>query len=255
MYTKLMMNLTKPLLILSVIVGLLCGDAQSSKDIYAGDTYTEIEVAEGGTVIGNVKYGGELAALSLNLYADMQVPDTSKPTSEKLIVSSINNGLKNAVVSITNIKQGKKKAVPLIHPLVDQQKNTFIPGILPILVGTTVDFLNGDEELHNVHTRSTKNQPFNLGTTYKQRISRTFDYPEVIKLTCDIHKKSYAWIIVLDNPYFDVTDRNGYFEICDIPPGTYKFQVWHEELGNLEKEVTVHPKEITNIEFNYAQNW
>ncbi|HHT9111530.1 MAG TPA: cupredoxin domain-containing protein, partial [Candidatus Brocadiaceae bacterium] len=150
MYTKFMINLTKPILILSVIVGFLCGDTQSSKDIYAGDTYTEIEVAEGGTVVGNVKYGGELAALSLNLYADMQVPDTSKPTSEKLIVSSINNGLKNAVVSITNIKQGKKKTVPLIHPLVDQQKNTFVPGTLPILAGTTVDFLNGDEELHNI---------------------------------------------------------------------------------------------------------
>ncbi|MEK7289507.1 MAG: TonB-dependent receptor, partial [Planctomycetota bacterium] len=64
--------------------------------------------------------------------------------------------------------------------------------------------------------------------------------------------KSYAWIVVLDNPYFDVTDRNGYFEICDIPPGAYKLQVWHEELGNLEKEVTIHPKEITKVELVYS---
>jgi len=51
-----------------------------------------------------------------------------------------------------------------------------------------------------------------------------------------------------------MTDRNGYFEICDIPPGTYKFQVWHEELGNIEKEVTIHPKEITTIDFIYSQH-
>ena len=107
--------------------------------------------------------------------------------------------------------------------------------------------------MHTIHTSTIKNQSFNLGTTYKQRISKTFEYPETIKLTCDLHKKSHAWVVVLDNPYFDITDRNGYFEICDIPPGTYKFQVWHEELGKLEKEVKIKPKEISNIEFVYSQ--
>lgn len=236
---------------LSIVFGFFSGNIISSKDIFAEKIYTEIEVADGGTVVGNVKYMGTLTAPSLDLHGAWELSNTSETPSEKLIVNKINDGLKCAVVSITDITKGKKKVIPAIRPLIDQQRNTFIPRITAILTGTTIDILNGDEELHNVHTRSIKNQPFNFGTTYKQRISKKFDYPEIIKLTCDIHKKSYAWIVVLDHPYFDITDKRGYFEICDIPPGTYKFQVWHEELGNREKEVTIHPKEIANVEFIY----
>ncbi len=224
------------------------------KYILADKDYTEVEVTDGGAIIGNVKYMGDLATLSLNLSGNWELPETSTTAPEKLVVSRINNGLKYAVVSITDITKGKKRATPTIHPIIDQQKNTYIPHVVAILAGTTIDILNGDEELHTVHTCSVKNQPFNLGTTYKQRISEKFDSPEIIKLTCDIHKKTYAWIVILDNPYFDTTDKNGYFEICDIPPGTYKLQVWHEELGKLEKEVTIHPKETSNIEFVYSPN-
>lgn len=239
---------------LSVLCGFLGWCGISSKILSAEQQYAEIEVIDGGNVIGNVKYTDDLAAVGLNLYRDWDLSDTSKIPSEKLIFSKINNGIKNATVSIKDITKGKKKVIPTIHPIIDQQNNIFIPHVVPILTGTTIDILHGDEGMHNIHTRSMKNQPFNIGTTYKQRISKKFDYPEIIRLSCDLHKYAYAWIVVFDNPYFDVTDRNGYFEICDIPPGTYKFQVWHEELGNLEKEVTVHPKETTSIEFVYSQN-
>lgn len=242
----------KQLFFLSALFGFIGWNLISSTGILAENDYTEIEVSDGGTVIGNVKYMGDLATPGLNLHRDWEISEASKITTEKLVFSKINNGLKNAVVSLKDITHGKKKIIPAIHPIMDQQNNIFIPRVLAILTGTTIDILNGDEVMHNIHTRSMKNQPFNLGTTYKQRISKKFDYSEIIKLTCDLHKNTYAWIVVLDNPYFDMTDRNGYFEICDIPPGTYKFQVWHEELGNLEKEVTVHPKEITTIEFVYS---
>lgn len=244
----------RKIIFFSFLFGFLGWCAISLKNISAQQQYTEIEVIDGGNVIGNVKYVGDLAAVGLDLYRDWELSDTSKTPSEKLIFSKINNGLKNATVSIKDITKGKKKRIPTIHPIIDQQNNIFIPHVIAILTGTTIDILHGDEGMHNIHTRSIKNQPFNLGTTYKQRISKKFDYPEIIKLSCDLHKYACAWIVVLDNPYFDVTDRNGYFEICDIPPGTYRFQVWHEELGNLEKEVTVHPKETTSIECVYPQN-
>ncbi|HLE86372.1 MAG TPA: hypothetical protein VI727_01760 [Candidatus Brocadiaceae bacterium] len=243
----------KQLLFLCALFGFLSWNVISSEDTLAEKNYSEVEVKDGGIVVGNVKYMGDLTTLSLNLYADWELPETSKTATEKFIVSMINNGIKYAVVSITDITKGKKKVIPTIHPIIDQQRNIFIPHVTAIPAGTTIDILNGDEELHTVHTRTVKNQPFNLGTTYKQRISKTFEYPETIKLTCDLHKKSYAWIVVLDNPYFDITDKNGYFEICDIPPGTYKFQVWHEELGKLEKEVKINLKETSNIEFIYSQ--
>ena len=247
------MKTMKQLRLLCVLFGFLCWNTISLEGTWAETGYTEVEVKDGGTIVGNVKYMGDITTLSLNLCADWEVSETPKPATEKFIVNMTNSGIKYAVVSITNITKGKKKTIPPIHPIIDQQMNTFIPRVTAILLGTTIDILNGDEELHTIHTRSTRNQPFNLGTTYKQRISKTFEYPETIKLTCDIHKKSYAWIVVLDNPYFDVTDRNGYFEMCDIPPGTYKIQVWHEELGKIEKEVKINQKEISNIEFIYSQ--
>lgn len=248
-----MSNLIKKLAFFSILI--ICFGCLSIYQIaFAQSDYAEIQVVDGGTVIGNVRYLGDQASLSLDLAGGWDLTDTQKAGSEKLVVSKINNGLKNAVVSVTNIEKGKRKIISQINPIMDQQRNNFIPRVVPILTGTTVDILNGDDEMHNVHTKSVRNQPFNLGTTYKQRLSVKFDYPEIIKMTCDIHKKTYAWIVVLDNPYFDITDRNGYFEICDVPPGSYKFQVWHEELGKLEKEVTINPKEILNIEFVYSQN-
>lgn len=243
----------KRLLFLGVWAVLFsCSDVISASDTLVKKVYAEIEVSEGGSIVGNVKFVGDIAASELNLYGGWALSEVAKSPSEKVVVSKINGGLKSVVVSLTDISAGKKKINPEIHPVIDQQKNSFIPRVTAILAGTSVDILNGDEELHTVHTKTTRNQPFNHGANYKMRITKTFEYPETIKLTCDIHKKSYAWIVVLDNPYFDVTDRNGYFEICDIPPGAYKLQVWHEELGNLEKEVTIHPKEITKVEFVYS---
>lgn len=243
----------KRLLFLGVLAVLFsCSDVISASDTLAKKIYIETEVSEGGSIVGSVRFAGDVTASELNLYGGWDLSVGAKPPSEKVVVSKINGGLKSVVVSLTDISAGKKKLNPEIHPVIDQQKNCFIPRVTAILTGTPVDILNGDEELHTVHTKTTRNQPFNHGANYKMRITKTFEYPETIRLTCDLHKKSYAWIVVLDNPYFDVTDRNGYFEICDIPPGVYKLQVWHEELGNLEKEVTIHPKEITNVELVYS---
>ncbi|MGQ3683769.1 MAG: hypothetical protein ACUBOA_01930 [Candidatus Loosdrechtia sp.] len=240
------------LFFISVLIGALNSYIITAKGIFAGEGYTETEVVDGGSIIGTVKYKGDLLATVLNLPGAFELPDTSVPASDKIVVNRFNNGLSFVVISIAGITQGKKKEIPAIRPVIDQQKNTFVPRVVAILVGTTIDILNGDEELHTIHTRSVKNQPFNLGTSYKQRISRTFDYPETIKLFCDIHKKSYCWIVILENPYFDITDKRGYFEISDIPPGTYKLKTWHEELGNLEKEVTINPGEIIEVEFVYS---
>ncbi|MDR4509719.1 MAG: hypothetical protein MRJ65_16055 [Candidatus Brocadiaceae bacterium] len=219
----------------------------------AGD-YAEIQVVDGGSVVGNVKLGGYSTALSLDLSGGMELRKFPRATSEKIVISGMNNGIKSAVVSIKDIPKGKKRIVPEIRPIIDHQKNSFIPRITSVIKGTTVDILNGDESMHTVHSQSVKNQPFNHGMTFKQRLSKVFVAPEIVKISCDIHKGAYAWIVVQDNPYFDVTDRNGYFEICDIPAGSYTFQVWHEELGNLEKEVTIDSNKITTIEFVYDRD-
>ncbi|MBM4055246.1 MAG: hypothetical protein FJ264_11390 [Planctomycetes bacterium] len=235
---------------LCIFVLFFCCDILYSKELVTEDAYTVIDVSDGGSITGHVTCTGDAGAPSLDMYAGWELSKPSQVVSEKIVINRLNNGVRNAVVSLSNIEKGKKGVVPSVHPVIDQQMGIFLPRVTAILAGTTIDLLNGDEELHNVHTKSVRNQPFNFGMSYKQRISKDFDYPETVKLSCDIHKE-YAWIVVFSNPYFDVTDRSGYFEICDIPEGTYELRVWHEELGKQEKEVIIQARKRENIAFVY----
>lgn len=89
-------------------------------------------------------------------------------------------GLKNAVVSLKDITHGKKKIIPAIHPIMDQQNNIFIPRVLAILTGTTIDILNGDEVMHNIHTRSMKNQHLTLAPLTNKEYQKNLIIPKLL---------------------------------------------------------------------------
>src|SRR3990172_10412096 len=133
------MKTMKQLRLLCVLFRFLCWNTISLEGTWAETGYTEVEVKDGGTIVGNVKYMGDITTLSLNLCADWEVSETPKPATEKFIVNMTNSGIKYAVVSITDITKGKKKTIPPIHPIIDQQMNTFIPRVTAILLGTTID--------------------------------------------------------------------------------------------------------------------
>ena len=99
--------------------------------------------------------------------------------------------------------------------VMDRKNLTFNPHILPVPVGATVHFPNNDELNHNVFSLS-RTKKFNLGS-YKPGESKTvlFDTPGIVELRCDVHAEMLAYILVLKNPYFGITDENGRFEIPD----------------------------------------
>ncbi len=119
-------------------------------------------------------------------------------------------------------------AAPQKHALMNQKDLMFIPEVLPVLTGTTVDFLNSDNVLHNVFTESKCAGNFNLGTWQKGQIrSYTFNKPDCFAtILCDVHPDMQAWIAVLQNPYFSLTNKNGEYEIKNLPPGNYQLKVW-----------------------------
>ena len=137
--------------------------------------------------------------------------------------------------------------------LMDQRQLTFIPHILPVLVGAEVDFPNNDKVAHNVFSLS-RAKKFNLGS-YKSGESKTvvFDQPGVVDLRCDVHQEMNAYILVLKNPYFAVTDKQGRFTIPDqsslevagikgvepLPPGNYVVKTWHEKLKTARQKVEI----------------
>ena len=120
-----------------------------------------------------------------------------------------------------------------------QLGETFIPHILPIVQGSTVEFPNQDPIFHNVFSLS-GTRTFDLGR-YPQGDSRsvTFEEPGIVPVFCHLHSDMSATILVLDNPFFTVPNAEGKYVIDGIPEGTYTLVGWHERSEPTEQQVTV----------------
>ncbi len=143
-----------------------------------------------------------------------------RPTSE--VVVSIEG------LSKEYLRSHVSKAAP---KLMDQQGMKFIPKVLPVLVGTPVNFPNNDNTWHNVFSPS-EAKKFDLGL-YPPSESRsvTFDKPGVVRILCNVHPHMEAYIVVKEHPYFAVSDTRGSYRIDAVPMGTYRLEVWHPDVG------------------------
>lgn len=145
----------------------------------------------------------------------------------------------DAVVYVTAIA-GKTFPAPADHAHMDQANLVFSPHVLPILVGTTVDFLNSDAVLHNVFSPDACAEKFNLGTWPKgQTKNYTFKNECVATLLCKVHPEMEAFVVAVPTPYFAVTKADGSYTIANVPDGAYTVKVWHPKLKATEKAVTV----------------
>jgi len=146
----------------------------------------------------------------------------------------------NTVVYVEKV-EGKTFPAAKEHAHVNQENMSFVPHVLPILAGDTVDFKNSDDVLHNVFSPDKCADKFNLGSWAKGEMrSYTFQNAGCIAtVLCKVHPEMEAFIIVLQNPYFGVSDKEGAFTIPDLPAGKYTLQVWNEKLTGTALEVTV----------------
>lgn len=151
--------------------------------------------------------------------------------------------------------------------VMDQQNLEFIPHILPVPVGATVHFPNNDKVDHNVFSMS-RAKKFNLGS-YKPGESKAvvFDTPGIVEMRCDVHAEMAAYILVLKNPYFAVSDKAGKFKIPDssylkqagltgvdnLPAGKYLIKTWHEKLKTEKAAVVVPENGEVRIELDLTR--
>jgi len=178
----------------------------------------------------------------------------------QVIAGNIKGALKvKGLRTPENILVYLSKAPPAAEDLskakfvMDQRNLEFVPQVLPILVGATVDFPNNDKVDHNVFSMS-RTKKFNLGSyTAGESKSVVFDKPGIVELRCDVHAEMAAYILVMKNPYFAVTDKQGQFEIPDsshleqtgltgvkdLAPGKYFIKSWHQKLKSQKKAVIV----------------
>ena len=118
--------------------------------------------------------------------------------------------------------------------VMDQRNRVFVPRILPIQVGTRVRFPNSDNVLHQVYSFSKAKRfqlPLYQGTP---AVPVLFDKPGVVALGCNIHDRMSAFIVVVDTPYFALTER-GRAELLELPAGRYTVRVWHEGMKDEPK--------------------
>lgn len=163
-------------------------------------------------------------------------------------VGARDNG--NAVIYIEKIP-GKTFPAPKEHAEMDQKNLTYVPHVLPILAGTTVDFLNSDDVLHNVYSPDGCAGKFNLGSWPKGQ-KRPYTFTEAgcrAVILCNVHPEMEAWIVVLATPYFAVSAKDGAYEIKNVPAGKYTLNVWHEKLKGEPVTVEVQAKGVASANF------
>ena len=135
------------------------------------------------------------------------------------------------------------------HTVMDQQNETFVPHVLAISTGTTVEFPNSDRIYHNVFSLS-KAARFDLGRyAVGKSKSIQFDRAGIVRVFCDIHSHMNAFILVFSHPFFAVTDEAGRYRIDNVPPGTYNLIAWNEGLASEPKPVTIPDGGLTEIDF------
>jgi len=155
-------------------------------------------------------------------------------------------GLKSAehIAVYVDAIPDKKFDPPTTKPVMDQTKMTFSPHVMVVQVGTTVEFLNSDPLGHNVYWPSisgNKKLAHNLGTWPKgEKKSFQFNDVGVAGLLCNVHPEMNGYIVVVPTPYFAVTDKNGNYEIKNVPPGKYTLKTWSED-----GKVTTQAVEVT----------
>lgn len=174
-----------------------------------------------------------LAALLLFAAQDVEgtvlIPDKPAPkTPKKYPGGKSGEHLRGPAVVFLDGVKGEFKP-PTANPKIEQKDRQFSPLALPVLVGTTVEFPNRDDEYHNVFSRSTPKE-LDLGRYAKDESKNvTFDKPGLVRLRCEVHSHMHAVIVVLENPYFAVTDEKGNFAIRGVPEGKYKIYAFHED--------------------------
>jgi len=159
------------------------------------------------------------------------------------------------VVFLDNLPASSPSAAQPAAPRMRQINKSFDPKVLPIAVGTTVEFPNDDNVFHNVFSLS-KTKPFDLGI-YAQNSSKSvvFDQPGLVKVYCNIHPQMIGYILVLANPYFTTTDEDGHFILENAPVGLATIRTWYPSSKNgPEKHIRISHSDIEDLDLTVKES-
>ncbi len=212
--------------------------------------------AMAGTVTGTVNYEGAVPPLRpLRMDAD---PGCAKKHSGPVMPDVLVLGEGQTMAHIfVHVKGGVpgRHSTPSEPVVMDQNGCKYVPHVMGVMVGQTFKIVNSDGLLHNVHALPKVNKGFNRAMPGAVKEAEyTFDKEEfMFKIKCDVHPWMGAYVGVMTHPFFDVTGKDGKFEIKNLPAGTYDIEVWHERLGTKSSSVTVGADDTKTVDFTLSR--
>lgn len=212
-----------------------------------------------GGLAGVIKYTGPAGKPGLpSGYTDKDkfcTNNKARIVDESLIVGP-GGGLKNVVIYLPRKPRKYTSPVPKTAAIFDQKFCTFVPHVLTVHTGQTVELRNNDGTSHNTHLFPNNNpQQSNSLPPGGKPDKYVYENSEVVpvKVKCDAHPWMTAYHVVLNHPLVAITDKNGAFKISGIPAGKYKFKIWHEKSGPLgEVSITVKPGKTASLNRSYG---
>jgi len=197
-----------------------------------------------GDITGTITFKGTAPA-ERELAPIKEVPDCAALypgalPKTKFYVVGANGELADVVLSLKGVP-AQAAAADLAPAVLDQKGALYSPQIVAIQTGQKLIVKNSDPLVHNVHTKPTANPESNqVQMQGGADLTYTFDKPEpFMKFQCDVHPWMFAWVTVVDNPYFAVSAANGKFVIKNVPPGKYTLVAAHRKLGTQTAEIEV----------------
>jgi predicted small lipoprotein YifL len=227
----------------------------SQKPPAAAPDAKKVDAATASTIKGKVVLDGNAPApTSIKTDSDPTCAASNKDglKSETYVVD--NGGLENVFVYVKDGLGNKYIFDTPTEPVkLDQQGCHYLPHVVGVRTTQPLEIVNSDNTLHNVHGRPEANREFNFGQMVAGvKNTVTFTVPEVlVPFKCDVHAWMYAYVGVVDNPYYAVTANGGAFELKAIPPGTYTIEAVHEKLGRQSQQVTLGEKDSKEITFTF----
>jgi len=241
------------LLVLGALTFLLAACSEPSgppeqKPVTPVDTATAAEIQVRVRFNGTAPPPKEINMRSTPVCANMH-PD---PVFEQPV--QVKDGLlANVVVYIQSGLGNRAFAFPTEPVTIDQRGCLYKPRIAAVMVGQPLEFRNSDPEAHNVHGRPEVVDAWNFLMS-RPNSTRTiyFDKPEIgIRVGCDVHPWMHAYVSVIDNPYFGLTDAKGTVTLKNVPPGEYVIATWHETLGARTQQVSLPAQGSETVELTY----
>ncbi|HEY7445397.1 MAG TPA: carboxypeptidase regulatory-like domain-containing protein [Vicinamibacterales bacterium] len=157
----------------------------------------------------------------------------------------------DSVIYLENAPAGAFEERPAGRARMTQRNETFLPYVLAIRGGTTVDFPNEDQTYHNVFSLS-KVRRFDLGRYAAGKTKQVrFDQPGIVRVFCDIHSHMSAFILVFNHQFFDTTNADGRYNIPTVPPGKYTVNAWNDGEVRDSRTVVV-PEHGGTVEVDFA---